>query len=185
MMEKIPQLEDVDILMLEVNAERDYLQMFEHAVDKEMLKWTGNKYPDNPEDTKHMLKNYEELPHIVAWSIFLKETSNLAGVYWLQFPFEENGKLISVDAQRIGRKYWRTGVTSKARKLVYDYAFNKLKIDEIHSGAWADNLNSCLSMEKAGFTLFDRHEKFFLKKNKRLIENHYVLTKETWISFGK
>jgi ribosomal-protein-alanine N-acetyltransferase len=59
--------------------------------------------------------------------------------------------------------------------------FFELDIEEIHAGAWKDNINSCKSMESIGFKLFKSEMRLFPKRNKALIENHYILTKQNWI----
>ena len=86
--------------------------------------------------------------------------------------------MVTGDAQRIVRKYWRTGITSQVRKLTYDYAFSKLGIDEIRASAWKDNTNSCRSI-KAGFVLLRQREGLFSKYEKVMTENLYTLRKRT------
>jgi ribosomal-protein-alanine N-acetyltransferase len=92
------------------------------------------------------------------------------------------GVVVTGDAQRIVRKYWRTGITSQVRKLTYDYAFSKLGIDEIRASAWKDNTNSCRSMEKAGFVLLRQREGLFSKYEKVMTENLYTLRKKDWFN---
>ena len=70
--------------------------------------------------------------------------------------------------------------TKEARKLVYDFAFNQLGVDEIHAQAWEKNENSCKSMERVGFKLVRQEERLFEKYGRFFQENHYCLTKETW-----
>jgi ribosomal-protein-alanine N-acetyltransferase len=151
--------------------------------DPEMHTWTGNTVPNNPNETKEMLQHYKELDHIIAWSVILKSTQEMIGTYWLAVPISnEEGVMVTGDAQRIARKCWRTGITSQVRKLAYDYAFFRLGVDEIHASAWKANTNSCRSMEKAGFTLLEQRERLFSKYEKVMTENIYILRKKDWFS---
>ncbi len=85
-----------------------------------------------------------------------------------------------MDAQRIAKPFWRTGRTMAARRLVYRYAFEDLAVEEIHASAWDHNVNSCRSMERAGFELVDVAARFNPKYGEDLNERHYVLTRERW-----
>ncbi|WP_347553231.1 GNAT family N-acetyltransferase (plasmid) [Pseudalkalibacillus hwajinpoensis] len=53
------------------------------------------------------------------------------------------------------------GYTKEARKLIYDFAFEELDIEEIYGQAWDFNINSCISMEKSGFKLVSSEKKLF------------------------
>lgn len=178
-----PLLEGKDIILRPIDPEKDYKQWYKVMKDPEMHKWTGNTVPKNPEETKEMLQHYKELDHIIAWSMILKSTQEMIGTYWLAVPTTtEEGVVVTGDAQRIARKYWRTGITSQVRKLTYDYAFSRLRVDEIHASAWKDNTNSCRSMEKAGFVLLKQRERLFSKYEKVMIENIYTLRKKDWFN---
>lgn len=59
--------------------------------------------------------------------------------------------------------------------------FYDLAADEIHAQAWANNTNSCYSMENIGFKLVSTSEKYFEKYSKTYVENYYVLYREEWM----
>ncbi|MCR1808464.1 GNAT family N-acetyltransferase, partial [Stenotrophomonas geniculata] len=95
----------------------------------------------------------------------------------------ENKKLIvSSEAQRIAREFWRAGVNREARNLIYNYIFLTLQVDEVHAQAWDNNINSCKSMEKIGFKLEKQVKRPFPKYDKIFLENHYVLSKKDWLA---
>ena len=87
---------------------------------------------------------------------------------------------MSAEAQRIARKFWRTGVNREARNLIYNYLFLTLDVDEIRAQAWDNNINSCRSMEQIGFKLENQVKRLFPKYNELFLENHYVLFREDW-----
>ena len=111
-----------------------------------------------------------------------KHTKEMVGTYWISVPtVDENKKLIvSAEAQRIARKFWRTGVNREARNLIYNYLFLTLDVDEIRAQAWDNNINSCRSMEQIGFKLENQVKRLFPKYNELFLENHYVLFREDW-----
>lgn len=180
-MEGVPFMESERILLREIIPDQDTDEWYEVMKDPDMHLWTGNTVPENKEDIRELLQNYKDNGNIIAWAVIDKKRNQIIGTYWIWKPLDENNKrIIQTEAQRISKKYWRKGYTIEARKLIYKYAFEELKIDEIHAGAWADNINSCRSMESVGFILLEQAERLFSKYNKNLIENHYVLYKTTW-----
>nr|WP_242213593.1 GNAT family protein [Bacillus cereus group sp. BfR-BA-01383] len=113
----------------------------------------------------------------------MKKSKEMIGTYWISMPtVNENKKLIvTSEAQRIARKYWRTGVNREARNLIYNYLFLTLDVDEVHAQALDNNINSCRSMEQIGFKLEKQVKRLFPKYNEMFLENHYVLYKKGWL----
>ncbi|WP_243524837.1 GNAT family N-acetyltransferase [Bacillus pseudomycoides] len=109
----------------------------------------------------------------------------MVGIYWIAVPTrnENNGLVVTSEAQRIAREFWRRGISREARTLIYNYVFSK--VDEVHAQAWENNINSCRSMEKMGFRLEKQIKRLFTKYNDMFIENHYVLYKEDWLRKNK
>lgn len=179
---KIPILSGERITLRPIDTERDSFDWYEIMKDKQMHLWTGNTVPKDISETKHLLQLYKSHEDLIAWTIKENHSNKMIGTYWISVPCEQNSKkIITAEAQRIGRAYWRKGYTQEARKLVYDYAFLVLDVDEIYAQAWSNNINSCKSMESTGFKLYKTYEKFFSKYNKNFIQHEYVLSKENWI----
>lgn len=177
-----PKLEGERIRLRGLMPEKDAKQWFEVMQDPEMHLWTGNTVPQNIEEVQELLQNYNEHKDIIAWAVADKTTDEIVGTYWICKPMVEDEKvIIHSEAQRIAKKCWRKGYTKEARCLVYQYAFYELKAAEIHAGAWANNANSCSSMEKARFVLLETTKKRFDKYDEIFDENHYVLYKEAWM----
>jgi [ribosomal protein S5]-alanine N-acetyltransferase len=160
---------------------KDAEEWFEVMKDPDMHLWTGNTVPANINDIRELLQGYKDNDNIMAWAVIDKLSDKIIGTYWIWKPIlEGNKRIIQTEAQRISNKYWRKGYTTEARKLVYKYAFEQLQVDEIHAGAWANNVNSCKSMENIGFKLLEKAERLFNKYNKVFEENHYVLYRAVW-----
>lgn len=180
-MNAFPTMENEKILLREIMPDQDKFEWFEVMKDPDMHLWTGNQVPENMEEIRELLLNYKENKNIIAWAVIDKNNNQIMGTYWIWEPIMKDTKrIIQSEAQRISKKYWRKGYTTEARKLIYKYAFEQLRVDEIHAGAWADNMNSCKSMENFGFILVETADKLFSKYNKVYKENHYVLYREVW-----
>lgn len=176
-----PTLKGKRITLRNIVPEIDNKSFFKIFLEPDMHIWTGNKIPDNELETYEILKKYRDLDGLISWAIVKNDSHAFIGTYWIA-PIDIKGKrIISAEAQRIGKPFWRKGYTKEARKIVYDFAFFELDVEEIRAQAWKDNINSCLSMEKIGFKLYKSEEKLFLKRNEKFIENYYILTKKEWI----
>lgn len=177
----VPTMQGERILLREIMPDRDSEEWFNIMKDADMHLWTGNTVPESKEDIRGLLQGYKENENIIAWAVIDKKTNKIIGTYWIWVPLvKDNVKVIQTEAQRISKQYWRKGFTTEARNLVYDYAFKQLEVEEIHAGAWADNINSCKSMEHYGFTLIEAESRQFNKYSKEYVENHYVLYRKAW-----
>ncbi|WP_373599254.1 GNAT family N-acetyltransferase [Paraclostridium bifermentans] len=166
-----------------LNIERDFSGIMDVFKDEKMHLYIGNNILRTSDEAKKQLKIYIESEFIYSWGIFLND-KEFIGTYWICIPSEnEDKKLIITDeAQRISVKYWRKGITKRARNLIYDYCFNTLNVYEIRAHAFNNNKNSCISMEKSGFKLLEQYREYFKKQEKELTMNHYYLNKENWIN---
>lgn len=165
---------DKRLTLRPIDLEQDAPEWYVAMPEPEMHVWTGNRIPEDMEEVRHLLAGYMDHPDIWAWCMRDRPSGSMVGTYWLAVPYEFGGKRISVDAQRIAKPYWRTGRTMAARRLVYRYAFEDLGIDEIHASAWEANMNSCQSMEHAGWDLVEVKPRQNPKYGKELPERHYV-----------
>ncbi|MEH6941422.1 GNAT family N-acetyltransferase, partial [Bacillus sp. JJ722] len=103
--------------------------------------WTGNTIPKNENETYEILKMYRDSDELISWSIIENISKKFIGTYWIVIPQDnEERRIIPGEAQRIGKEYWRMGYTKEARKLIYDFSFLKLKVEEVHAQAWKNNI---------------------------------------------
>lgn len=177
---KAPILKGNKVTLRMINPDIDNQSFFDMFLEPDLHLWTGNTVPINENETYELLCKYRDLNGLISWAIINNETQEFIGTYWIALE-DENPKLISSEAQRIGKKYWRQGYTKEARILIYDFVFFQLFAEEIHAVAWKDNINSCKSMEYIGFSLIHTEKSLFSKRNQVLEKNHYILKKEIWI----
>lgn len=165
-----------------IDIERDAPEWFEAMKEPDMHTWTGNKIPQDVQEVRDVvLTTYATHPDIFAWCIRESRTDKMVGIYWIGVPFmSDERRLITFDAQRIAKPYWRKGYTKEARSLVYHHAFTDLGVDEIRAAAWEANTNSCLSMESAGFELVRSYPRFNPKYDSAFTERGYVLRRDKW-----
>jgi len=109
------------------------------------------------------LKNYVKEIKInrdnFFWAIMLKETGRHIGNIKLgpinrKHGFADLGIIIGE------KPYWGKGFATEAITLVVDYAFEKLKLNKLTAGAYANNVASIKAFKKAGFkkeTLMKQH----------------------------
>jgi [ribosomal protein S5]-alanine N-acetyltransferase len=182
-MKNVPNLISDKVMMREINVPMDAPEWYKLMKDPEMHLWMGNKVPENVKETWDTLEKYKNIPQIMAWSITNKETGKIIGTYWIWKPIlQQDGTLIiPSEVERIAKHCWRKGYMKAARRLVYDYCFNVLHVDEIHAQVWKDNINSIKSLEHAGHVCYKEEEKMIEIYHSLHIECHYKLTKENWL----
>lgn len=78
----------------------------------------------------------------------------------------------------IGEPYWGKGITTRAVRLLCDYAFNKLNIEKLFAGVFQGNEGSKKVLEKCGFQLEGIARKAVFKNNKFLDEYRYGKMRE-------
>ncbi len=175
-------LEGQLVTLRPIDVERDSPEWFEAMQEHEMHLWTGNNIPIDVDEVRDVvLATYANRSEIFAWCIKEYKTDTMVGIYWIGIPFmSDEHRLVTFDAQRIAKPFWRKGYTKEARSLVYQYAFTDLGVEEIRASAWELNANSCLSMESAGFELVRSYPRFNSKYDSELIEREYRLLREKW-----
>lgn len=173
------------IILRAIEPINDGEHWFTVMQDKEMHRWTGNRIPENVDETIELLTCYRDHNELIAWVIVDKDTDLVIGTYWIAKPKEIDGDLVIEDeAQRLSPSVWRMGVMKEARKLVYGYAFNQLGVKEIHAHAWSRNINSCKSMESVGFVKVREYEKYYDKYKENYMESHYRLDRDQWLVYN-
>lgn len=78
----------------------------------------------------------------------------------------------------IGEPYWGKGITTRAVRLLCDYAFNKLNMEKLFAGVFQGNEGSKKVLEKCGFQLEGIARKAVFKNNKFLDEYRYGKMRE-------
>ena len=102
---------------------------FEMSQDENIHKYTGNTVPKNVDEIVLLLKKYEK--YFLNWMIISNDTHDVIGIIRLGKPEMENGMLIAGESQFLSSKYWRRGHMKEAKRLFYQYVFDKLSSDKL------------------------------------------------------
>ncbi|MGY8846628.1 MAG: GNAT family N-acetyltransferase [Bacteroidia bacterium] len=141
-------LETERLYLRELNI-KDAESFYLLNLDKEVMKYTGEKLFDNIEKSKEFLENYDhyEKYGFGRWAVINKENDEFLG--WCGLKFTE--KLNEYDIGfRFFKKYWNKGYATESAKSCINYGINKLKMTEILGRAMKDNIASIKVLEKIG-----------------------------------
>ena len=72
----------------------------------------------------------------------------------------------------------RKGHLKEAKKLFYQYVFDKLSVELLYADVWEGNTNSIKSLESYGYKLIETKREFFSKTGKYTLKYIYSLSKE-------
>ena len=115
------------------------------------------------------LKNYVKEIKInrdnFFWAIILNETGGHIGNIKLgpvnrKHGFADLGIIIGE------KPYWGKGFATEAITLVVDYAFEKLKLNKLTAGAYANNIGSVKAFKNAGFLIEGIQKRQYLYNKK-------------------
>ena len=139
-----------------------------------MHRWTGNKVFESVEETKAELERLKTLDEITTWMIVDKSSSKVIGRFFICLE-ERDGKLVAGEGNRIAKPYWRKGYNKEARRIIFNYLFNKLHVDCIESECWSENINSVLSIMAHGFVLIKEITAYNEKYKKNMKKSIFQL----------
>lgn len=146
------------------------------ANDPEVTKYLTWNTHESIEDTKFVLdmwiKEYEK-PERINFAIELKEEKSLIGGIDI-VGYEDN---IPVIGYNLCRKYWNKGYMTEACKCVLDYLFSK-GYKDVRIDAMEENIGSNKVIKKCGGVLTETYEEYLPMKDKKVIINRYLVSKE-------
>lgn len=135
----------------------DIPKMAELSSDKEVMRYfpSTQTYEETEKFVQHNLDHYKA-HDFCLYAIDLIHTGDFMGfvglnVPWFTIPnFQSKNNPVVEIGWRIDKKYWGNGYATEAAKAVLNYAFEKLKLEEIISFTAEINLPSRRVMEKIG-----------------------------------
>src|SRR6056297_1834851 len=171
------------VLLRELDADKDTPQLYIIIKKPEIHEWLGTEIPKNVNEVRQSIEKYCKSSDLYSWAIVDINTRKTIGFYYLWNPVQQidGTMIIPAESQRLAKHCWRKGYMKEARKLIYNFAFNELKVEEIHAQVWKNNVNSIKSMEYCGFQKYKEVEKRILKYEKKYVECHYRLKKEFFL----
>jgi RimJ/RimL family protein N-acetyltransferase len=147
-------------LILREILESDLDGMFELDSDPEVHKYLGNKTVSDKNQIVEVIAFVRQQyidNGIGRWAVIDKRTNAFIGWTGLKFITElTNGFKDYYDlGYRLIRKYWGQGIATETALISLDYAFNKLKIEEVYAAASCENLASNKVLQKVGMSFIE------------------------------
>lgn len=140
-------------------------------LDKEVLKFTGDKPFENLETAMNFLINYDQYEKygVGRLAVIDKNTSIFLGWCGLKYNAEKNEYDIGF---RFYKEYWNKGFATETARKCLDFGFNELKIEKIVGRAMNMNLASIKVLEKIGMKFkenfdFEGHEGVIFELSKK------------------
>lgn len=134
--------------------------LYELDSDPEVHKYLGNKPVTDREKiigVINFIRQQYKDNGIGRWAIIDKRTNEFIGWTGLKFVTDltNNHKNYYDLGYRLIRKYWGQGIATETALISLDYAFNKLKIDEVYAAASCENLASNKILQKVGMRFIE------------------------------
>jgi len=152
---------------LKIDGQRIYLRILtKYNGTEEYCSWINdkivNEYLETKKTTIEELRDYIKIryndPNCLFLGIFLKDNNFHIGNIKLE-PIDFNKKTGTLGILIGVKKFWIKGFGTEALKLLINYAFNTLDLEEINLGVYKENIAAINAYEKSGFTIFKENEK--------------------------
>lgn len=129
----------------------DALEFYTLNLDKEVLKYTGDKPFESIELAEGFLRNYDQYVRfdVGRLAVIQKDTSEFLG--WCGLKFSETTNEYDIGF-RFFKKHWNKGFATETALRNLDFAFKEMKIKRIVGRAMKDNIGSIKVLEKIGMS---------------------------------
>lgn len=158
---------ETDRLILREFLPTDDAGMFTLDSDPEVHRFVGNKPVQHIYESRLMIENIRKQyasNGIGRWAVILKDINEFIG--WSGIKLVTDSINHHQNFYEIGyrfiRKHWGKGYATEAGLAFVDFAFNEMKIAELHAYADSENNNSKHILEKLGMqhiNSFEHQEK--------------------------
>lgn len=155
---------------MEIEGKRIYLKKLdEKNATQKYCGWLNdpeiNKYLETREatveDLRRYIKDKNENPNCLFLGIFFKENKKHIGNIKLE-PIDFDNKKATLGILIGEKEYWGKGIGTEAVKLLVDWTFDNLRLEEVNLGVISENKAAIKVYTKAGFHI-DRIEKRSIK----------------------
>ncbi len=119
--------------------------------DTEVNKYLETKYA-TIEDLKQYIKEKNEATNCLFFGIFDKKNNKHIGNLKLE-PIDFKKKKAKFGILIGDKDYWNKGIGTEATRLIVNYAFNNLNMEEIELGVISKNKVAIRIYEKIGFKI--------------------------------
>ncbi len=137
-------------LYLSEYTKTDAQLLLELNSDPDVMKYIGPPRVDikvAEESIKKLIAYYSENPGLGVWAAFEKDTDEYIGFF--ELAHLDNTEEIEV-GYRLHKKYWGKGYATEMSKVLIDYGFNKLGLNEIAGVTHPENIASQNVLLKCG-----------------------------------
>jgi len=116
-----------------------------------------------------------------SYTFFIELKSEKKVIGATSLEIDDHNK-IGKSGSWINKRYWKKGYITEAKIAVNNFAFNKLKLRKLESGAFVSNKASDIMQKKMGYKFEGTRRKHAISKATGKIhdENMYGLMKEEW-----
>ena len=149
-MKEIESIETERTIMRKLTIE-DAFDFYNLNLDKEVLKYTGDKPFVNLQDSIDFLKNYDQYERYGVGRLAVIDKTTRKFIGWCGLKYSQDNQEYDIGF-RFQRNYWNNGFATETAKKCLDYGFNKLGIEKIVGRAMKDNIGSIKVLEKIGMT---------------------------------
>lgn len=173
---------ETERLLLRPWRETDAADLYEYASDPRVGPAAGWPVHTSVENSRDIICNV--LSAAETYAVVLKETGRAVGSIGLKIGAASDLGIPDTQAEFgcwLGVPYWGQGLIPEAVEVLMEYAFQRLGMEKLWYGYYAENSKSKRVQEKCGFT----HE--YVKENiyVRLIDAYkteYIssITKQRW-----
>ena len=118
-------------------------------LDKEVLKFTGDKPFKNLQEASGFLSNYYQYEKYGVGRLAVIDKETLKFIGWCGLKYCKEKKEYDIGF-RFYKKYWNKGFATETAKKCLNIGFEKLKIDKIVGRAMKENIGSIKVLEKIG-----------------------------------
>jgi RimJ/RimL family protein N-acetyltransferase len=148
----VPVLVGKVVTLRPLDAAGDAEDYYRMNLDPEMHRWTNNRVLASIDEAREELSRFAAMDDVTAWAIADNASGSLVGRFFVTLEDHE-GAIVAGEGNRVARPFWRKGHNREARRLVFEYVFDRLGVTAVESECWTENVNSRESLRAHGFAL--------------------------------
>ena len=168
-----------------------------HTYDEDLFRWLNLeewKYYDQPDkpftgmsrgEFEKRLKEQrsrptESRPRSRGWHIDTTEGQHIGWVNYYQL--DEQAKRAYVGISLPEEEVWGKGYGTEAVRLLVDYLFAEMELEEVRTATWTGNKRMMRCAEKSGFMVAGRmpHEPAYSVRGEPLERIEFSISREEW-----
>lgn len=150
----IKEMKKIEIIETERTIKRkltkeDAENFYALNLDREVLKFTGDRPFENLQTAKNFLINYEQYEKYGVGRLAVIDKKTLKFLGWCGLKYSRDTNEYDIDF-RFFKEFWNKGFATETAKKCLDFGFGELKIEKIVGRAMTENRGSTKVLEKIG-----------------------------------